>query len=88
MMKQYLVVSPQYEVTIPILDDGTGPTEYCSDAVLVNAKSKREAIKLAVKSPEFRQWVKDAREAECNPFIGIKAYDYDQTKEHLTEEEE
>lgn len=49
----YSVVSPEYGVHMPILDDGTGPTEWGSDWAMVVATSAREAVSICV-----RAWLK------------------------------
>ena len=72
-MKNYLVVSPLISVTIPVMDDGSGPEEVYRCVVKVAAPNKREAIKSAVKSPEMRDWVNLRREDGASPFIGLKA---------------
>ena len=71
-MTRYWVVSPEWEETCPILDDGTGPTESLCAAVLVEAATKREAKVLALRTPEFEDWVKMQRSDGCNPFTGLK----------------
>lgn len=46
----YEVLTPEYGVLVPILDDGTGPTEWGADWALVVATSAREAVRIAVKA--------------------------------------
>ena len=48
-MKRYLVISPTYDVVIPILDDGSGPTEPVADVVEVEAGNKRDALLFGVR---------------------------------------
>lgn len=73
-MAHWEVVSGEYGEVVPILDDGTGPMEFGADYVAVEAPTKREAIKLAIKSPEFQNWVDMKRGDGQNPFSGVKAY--------------
>lgn len=78
-MKRWYVVTPQYGTVIPVLDDGTGPTEYGADVVEVEAPSRRAAITEGVKRmlrgsrKEFR-YCRDQRSDRANPFVGVKAF--------------
>src|SRR5467141_870369 len=78
-MPRYLVYTPQYPTVVPILDDGTGPTEWGADVLYVRATSRQRAKVLAVRawrrSPWRRHngdWVKDADSDGRNPFAGLK----------------
>ena len=71
-MTRYWVVSPEWEETYPILDDGTGPTESFCAAVQVEAATKREAKVKAIHTPELEDWVRRQRSEGYNPFIGLK----------------
>ena len=75
-MVNFLVVSPLMSVTIPIMDDGAGPTEYFRCVVQVDAPNKREALRLAVKHPDMAAWVEEQRGDGLNPFSGLKAEAY------------
>lgn len=74
-MPTYWVISPEYGTVIPILDDGTGPTEYACDVIKVDAPSRRAARVLAV-----RAWRKEAKWKgqlnycfnDENPYKGLK----------------
>ena len=48
-MRRWLIISPQYGTVVPVLDDGTGPMEYGSDGVIVEARTKREALVLGLR---------------------------------------
>ena len=48
-MKKYAVMSEVYSEIVPILDDGTGPTEECCDYIEVEADNKTDARILGVK---------------------------------------
>ena len=77
-MPKWYVISPEFEVTIPILDYGEGPREPCRDVLIIEADTKRQALVKAV-----RQLRADARRGErnwldwigygANPFKGLKA---------------
>ena len=71
-MPHYNVISPEMHVTIPILDDGTGPEEYFACFVSVDAKNKREAKSLALKDVLMSDWIQWARDNNQNPFSGLK----------------
>lgn len=69
----YLVISPEYGEVIPILDDGTGPTEYGHDVVYAFARNARRAKVLALRwfrrqyAGKWRHnWIEDG-----NPFTGM-----------------
>ena len=74
-LKPWYVISPEYGTVIPILDDGTGPTEYGCDVVEVEAETKRDALAMGVKlmlADLSCQWVKDCRLDDRNPYAGMK----------------
>lgn len=70
-MTHYNVISSEISVHIPILDDGTGPTEYFSCFVSVDANSEREAKSIALKDVLFSDWIQWARDNNKNPFSGL-----------------
>ncbi len=70
---KYIVVTPEYSTVIPILDDGSGPIEYGRDVWEGEADNMKEAKIKAIKSIEFRRWVKEARSDNRNPFSGLRA---------------
>jgi len=74
-MTHYNVISPEMSFVIPILDDGSGPTEYFACVASVDAKNKREAKSLALKDVLFFDWIQWARDNEKNPFSGLKVED-------------
>lgn len=70
-LKRYYVIGPEVDEVIPILDDGSGPSEYFHDVCVVWANSKRGAKTEAVK--KFR--LKNAayiKYGETNPFVGLE----------------
>lgn len=75
-MKHWNVISPEVSEKIDIgLDDGTGPLEYFRCAVSVEANTKAEAKRLAVKHPGTQVWVDKARSDGVNPFVGLEVDD-------------
>lgn len=66
--KWWLVASPEYGTVIPIMDDGTGPMEYQSDVVNVQAATPHEAKVLAVRA--MRKWYPRGWCANDNPMAG------------------
>ena len=52
-MPRYLVASREYETINPVLEDGSGPSEWGRDELYVDARTKREAKVLALR--EFRK---------------------------------
>ena len=71
-MKMFAVISPGVEEVVPIMDDGSGPSEYFCYYVEVEADTRREAKAKAVKHPDFRGWVDEQRGAGCSPFTGLR----------------
>lgn len=71
--RHWWVVSPVMSVVVPILDDGSGPTEHYCDVVCVEAATKREALRLGVGL--MKEWPHEARADDANPFAGVKAED-------------
>lgn len=80
-MKRFYVVTPEYGTVVPVLDDGTGPYEYCADVVEIEAESRRDAISLGVKwmlnAGRDYQWCEDARSDGVSPYAGVKAIPVD-----------
>mgnify|MGYP001558339708 CR=1 FL=1 len=78
-MPNYLVVTPQYEERISILDDGTGPIEMVRDTCEVIAKNMREARVLAVHTwrQQHRYWVEDQMSNGASPFTGLRVFNMD-----------
>ena len=76
MTKHWEVVSPEMGEQIDIgLDDGTGPMEYGCLVVSVEASTRRKALSLAIKHPDMKRWVEEARSDGKNPFVGLRVYD-------------
>ena len=74
-MTHYMVSSPEISEVVPVLDDGTGPTEYFCCVAFVVAETKANAKLLALKTPDFREWVDQQRGDGRNPLWGLKAED-------------
>jgi len=74
-MPRYYVITPEFEVVIPILDDGTGPIEPARDVVEVEAPNKREAIRLGYHELKkiHNGWINYYRDTDRNPFVGLFA---------------
>ena len=72
-MNRYTVISPELSVTIPVMDYGEGPQEYFCCVAEVEAQTKRDAIKAAVKMPDMKEWVAACRSDGKSPFPGLKA---------------
>ena len=71
---KYLVISPEYQLLMPILEDGTGPTESTCDVVEVEAQNKRQACILGLRELKKipRGWINWYRDSDSNPFVGLK----------------
>lgn len=76
-LKRWMVISPEYGKTVPILDDGSGPEEFGSDVVVVEAVNKREALLFGLRlmRKEYpRGWHNS--DAGENPFRGMKVEEW------------
>ena len=71
--RHYEVISPEMGRVEPVTDDGQGPMEYWCDWVCVLAINARDARSQAVKHPDFKSWVQEARDSDINPFSGVEA---------------
>ena len=71
-MPMYAVYSPVFERD-PGSYDPQEPPEWGIDYAEIEAPNKREAIRLALKTPDFEKWVKQARDNLENPFARVKA---------------
>ncbi len=71
-MRRFAVVSPEVGEVIPILDDGTGPTEYFCYYAEVEASTRREAKVNALRHQDFKGWVDEQRVNGCSPFTGLR----------------
>ena len=73
----WLIYTPPFDYTEPVLDDGSGPTYQVQDVIEVEAPNKKEAIRLGVKlmlADKTRySWVHDQRSDKCSPYTGVKA---------------
>ena len=86
--RDYLVVSPEVGVMIPVLDDGSGPIEYGRDVALVRTslgprEAKVAAVALWRRGLISSDWIHDA---EC-PFAGVtvEPYQIDEVEEEFWE---
>jgi len=68
MIHHYLVITPEYESSYS--DDE--PPEIGCDVVTIWADNLRTAKILAIRTKEFRGWVRLQREDESSPFTGLK----------------
>jgi hypothetical protein len=72
--KHWIVYTPIFDVTIPVLDYGEGPTEPCRDVVCADAPNRRAAIVEGVrKLRQIDNGYLQRNEGYGNPFSGIKA---------------
>jgi len=80
MKKRWLVVTPEYDVKIPITDEGEGPTESEADTFEIEAETRRDAISLGVKfmlkDANYR-WCKEQRRDNRSPYTGVQAWEFD-----------
>lgn len=70
---RYLVVSPEME----FYGNREEPNEIGSCVVEVDAPSKRQATAEALRTREFREWVREQRGENKNPFVGVVALSLD-----------
>lgn len=75
-MLRWLVVTPEYGTVIPILDDGTGPTEYGADVIEIETSTARDAVTMGVSLMLRRgdRWCTEARLDGASPYAGVRAY--------------
>lgn len=69
-LKHYEVISPE------MVDYGywaEPPEPPFRGWALVEARNKKDAIRLSVKEPYMQEWVERARQDGINPFAGLKA---------------
>ena len=84
-MTHYLVVTPEYETVISILPDGTGPSEWGSDTLEIEAPTARQAKVEAVRQwrKDYRSYVHDQLANNCSPFTGLKVFNMDLSDEEF-----
>jgi hypothetical protein len=80
-VKRWLVITPEVETVVPILDDGSGPTEIGADVIEVEAETRRDAIALGVRlmlrsGRKQYTYCRDQRSDRCSPFAGVRAVEY------------
>ncbi len=83
-LKQYAVISGELSSIEPILDDGSGPTEYYRCYVELEALNRNDARKKAIKMKDMKDWVEYKRENNECPLGGLTV----KTFEELTQESE
>lgn len=83
-LKQYAVVSGELSRVEPILDDGSGPTEYYCCYVELEAFNRNDARKKAIKMKDMKDWVEYKRENDECPLAGLVV----KTFEELAQESE
>ena len=77
-MPKYAVISATWEVTIPILDDGTGPSELTCAYAEVEAKNPRAAKVLAVQQwrkttgGQGHDYIQGCASDRRSPFAGLR----------------
>ena len=71
-MTKYAVYTPEIEL-YPASEDHMEPAEYGCCYVELEARNKREAMRLALKTSDFEKWVQQARDNLENPFARVKA---------------
>jgi hypothetical protein len=87
-LKRWLVCSPKYGTMVPVLDDGSGPTEYGCDVVEIEAVNKRDALILGLKL--MRKEYPDGwhnQDLSENPFKGMRVEEYPEEYDILSQEE-
>ena len=82
-MKQWMVITPTYEVVEPVTDEGQGPIINTCDIVEVEANHARDAIafgvKLMLNNPwrphkwENYHWCRDQQSDGLCPYTGVRA---------------
>lgn len=82
LLMRYLVITPEYDEVMPVLDDGSGPVETGRDVIEIDAETSRDAIALGVQEMlrSSRQddysvysWCRWARLDGCSPYAGVVA---------------
>ena len=70
-MKRYYVIGPEWGQVVPVLDDGSGPTEYGRDVVPVEAPDEQTAkvIGIRLMREDSRSYL--SRYGDENPFTGL-----------------
>jgi hypothetical protein len=80
--RKWVVYTPEYGTVVPILDDGSGPTEYGADVLYVRAATRQRAKVLAVQAwrhnrgrPSWMHhgaWLERQDSDGACPFTGLK----------------
>ena len=78
-MKKYVVMSEMYSEIVPILDDGTGPTEEAYDYIEIEAENKADAKVLGIKlwkeehKGKYEYW--GGKDEDENIYKGTKVWE-------------
>lgn len=68
MPETYFVMTPEYETKFPILEDGSGPSEWGRDVVQVQASTKAEARRLGYRQLKTQHWFQWNYERDKHPY--------------------
>jgi hypothetical protein len=71
-LSHYSVLAPEI-VTYEYFEGYLGAPEYWHPWVSVLAQNAKQAMSLAMKTDEFKEWLQEARSDGINPFKGVKA---------------
>jgi len=74
---RWIVQSPRYERVVPLLDDGSGPTEEGPDVLLVEAATRAAARWIAARVwlLDRLSWCSQNRADGCHPLSGLEVLD-------------
>jgi hypothetical protein len=73
-MSKWVVISHEYDEPEPVLDYGAGPLVSGRAEWRGEAATAHDAVRLAIRSPEFRHIVSDARADGRSPFGTAHAF--------------
>jgi hypothetical protein len=78
-MKKWAVVSKELSQVVPILDDGSGPTEYWHNYIEVEAETREDALTLGIKlwreTEQHKMGMDFNGYEDENPFEGVTVED-------------
>lgn len=75
-MSEYIVITPPFDVLEPVTDEGQGPTHQERDVIVIEAPTKREAVRIGVNEMLVNRKYTYCREQRMDgrsPFAGVKA---------------
>ena len=67
-MTHWLVMSPEYDTVLPILEDGSGPIETGRDVAEVEASTKAAARRLGYAKLKGEPWFRKYFERDKHPY--------------------